>query len=57
MFLQGFLFLNLALQAQMVSVETSLSSDSMMIGDQLLYRIHVAAASGVTIQMPVVQDA
>jgi hypothetical protein len=56
MLLSGFLFLNLSLQAQLVSVETSLSSDSMVIGDQLLFRIHVAAANGVTFQMPVVKD-
>lgn len=46
----------IALQAQIISVQSKLSSDSMMIGDQLLYTIHVEAADEVAFRMPVLTD-
>jgi hypothetical protein len=46
----------LQLQAQIISVQTKLSSDSMMIGDQLLFTIHVESAREVSFRMPLVTD-
>ncbi len=46
----------IVLQAQIISVQSKLSSDSMMIGDQLLFTIHVEAASEVSFRMPVLND-
>jgi len=46
----------IALQAQIISVQSKLSSDSMMIGDQLLYTIRVEAADEVSFRMPVLTD-
>lgn len=46
----------IALQAQIISVQSKLSSDSMMIGDQLLYTIRVEAADEVSYLMPVLTD-
>ena len=46
----------IVLQAQMISVQSKLSSDSMMIGDQLLLTIHVEAAKEVAFRMPVLAD-
>jgi hypothetical protein len=45
-----------ALQAQLISVRSALSSDSMMIGDQVRYTLHVEAADNVSFQMPLLQD-
>lgn len=44
------------LQGQLIRVESRLSSDSMMIGDQLRYTIHVEAAEHVTFRMPAIED-
>lgn len=44
------------LQAQIISVQSKLSSDSLMIGDQVLMTIHVEAAEEVDFLMPVLTD-
>lgn len=44
------------LQAQIISVQSKLSSDSLMIGDQVLMTIHVEAAGEVDFRMPVLRD-
>ena len=46
----------MVLQAQIISVQSKLSSDSMMIGDQVLFTIHVEAAGEVAFRMPVLGD-
>lgn len=43
----------LVLQAQIISVQSRLSSDSLMIGDQLMLTIHVEASGDVVFRMPV----
>jgi len=44
------------LQAQLISVKSELSSDSLMIGDQLLYTLRVEAPDQVEFTMPVLYD-
>ena len=51
-----FLILGAAMQAQIISVQSLVSSDSMMIGDQIEYTIHVEAAENVTFRMPQLVD-
>ena len=52
-----FLFLVAApLQAQLISVKSGLSSDSLMIGDQLIYTLSVEAADHVEFTMPLLYD-
>lgn len=46
----------IALQAQIISVQSKLSSDSMMIGDQLFYTLRVDAAENLSFRMPVLTD-
>jgi len=46
----------IALQAQIISVQSKLSSDSMMIGDQLYYTLRVDAAENLSFNMPVLTD-
>lgn len=46
----------IALQAQIISVQSKLSSDSMMIGDQLFYTLRVDAAENLSFSMPVLTD-
>ncbi len=46
----------IVLQAQIISVQSKLSSDSLMIGDQVLLTIHVEAAGEVSFRMPVLTD-
>ncbi len=46
----------MVLQAQIISVQSKLSSDSMMIGDQLLFTIHLESARDVAFRMPMVAD-
>jgi len=46
----------IALQAQIISVQSKLSSDSMTIGDQLIYTLRVDAASELSFSMPVLKD-
>ena len=45
-----------ALSAQLISVRSQLSSDSMMIGDQLVYQLQVEAAEQVDFRLPVLRD-
>jgi len=45
-----------ALSAQLISVKSQLSSDSMMIGDQLIYNLHVEADEHVDFLLPVLRD-
>ncbi len=42
--------------AQLISVKSELESDSLMIGDQVVYTIHVEAAENVELQFPVLRD-
>jgi len=42
--------------AQLISVKSQLDSDSMMIGDQIVFTIHVEAAENVDFQLPVLKD-
>lgn len=51
-----FLGMVIVLQAQIISVQSKLASDSMMIGDQLLFTIHVEAAKEVDFKMPLLTD-
>lgn len=46
----------LVLQAQIISVQSRLSSDSLMIGDQLMLTIHVEASGEVDFRMPQLTD-
>ena len=50
------LLMVIVLQAQIISVQSKLSSDSLMIGDQVLLTIHVEAAGEVAFVMPVLTD-
>ena len=45
-----------SLQAQIISVQSRLSSDSMMIGDQLLFTLHVEAAEHIPFTLPELKD-
>ena len=42
--------------AQLISVKSNIESDSMMIGDQVVFTIHVEAMKNVDFQFPVVRD-
>jgi len=44
------------LQAQLISVRSEVSSDSLMIGDQLIYTLQVEAADQVEFRMPLLLD-
>jgi len=44
------------LHSQIISVQLKVSSDSMLIGDQLLFTIHVESAREVVFRMPMVTD-
>ena len=44
------------LHAQLISVQSGMSSDSMMIGDQLRFTLRVEAAENVQFNMPVIRD-
>lgn len=46
----------LPLQAQLITVQSVVSSDSLMIGDQVIYSLQVEAADQVEFMMPVLQD-
>lgn len=53
----SFMFLaGSGLSAQLISVKSQLSSDSMMIGDQLVYSLRVEAADHVDYVLPVLRD-
>ncbi len=45
-----------AVNAQLISVQSQLSSDSMMIGDQVVYNLRVDAADAVEFLLPAIQD-
>lgn len=60
-FLIALLFIVLACtsftaHAQLISVNSELSTDSLMIGDQVIYTIHVDAAEKVEFNMPALRD-
>jgi hypothetical protein len=58
-FIQSIFFLAVMaapLQAQLISVKSELSSDSLMIGDQLVYTLRVEAPDQVVFTMPVLYD-
>jgi hypothetical protein len=44
------------LHAQLISVQSGMSSDSMMIGDQMRFTLRVEAAENVHFAMPVIRD-
>jgi hypothetical protein len=44
------------LQAQLISVRSELSSDSLMIGDQVIYTLRVEAAEQVDFKMPLLRE-
>ena len=46
----------IALQAQIISVQSKLSADSMMIGDRLIFTIRTEAADEVSFRMPLISD-
>jgi hypothetical protein len=46
------MLMTVSLHAQLISVQSGFSSDSMMIGDQVLFNIHVEASENVAFQMP-----
>ncbi len=46
----------IVLQAQIITVQSRLNSDSLMIGDQLMLTIHVEASGEVDFRMPVLTD-
>jgi len=52
----GFLAGALSLQAQLISVRSELGTDTMMIGDQVRYLLHVDAAANVQFRMPELKD-
>ncbi len=49
-------FLASSLQAQLISVKSEVDRDSMMIGDQVVYKIRVEAAENVEFQLPILRD-
>ena len=50
------LLLALPAQGQLIRVQSLLSRDSMMIGEQINYTLHVDAASDVEFSLPVIRD-
>lgn len=48
--------MTVTMQAQLISVKSALSNDSMMIGDQVLFTLHVEAADNLPFQMPLLHD-
>ncbi len=46
----------LPLNGQLISVRSEISSDSMLIGDQLVYTLHVDAADHVEFMLPDIRD-
>jgi len=50
------LFLAMALHAQLISVRSLVSSDSLMIGDQVNFTLRVEAAPDLPFNMPLLQD-
>ena len=57
LFISSFLYLMASsLSAQLISVQSSVSSDSLMIGDQVVYTLHVEAADHVEFLLPQLID-
>lgn len=57
LFISSFLCLMASsLDAQLISVQSSVSSDSLMIGDQVVYTLHVEAADHVDFLLPLLMD-
>jgi len=57
LFLTGLFSLQLIpLKGQLISVESILSSDSLMIGEQINYTLRVDAASELELRLPLIQD-
>ncbi len=57
LFISSFLYLMAtSLNAQLISVQSSVSSDSLMIGDQVVYTLHVEAADHVDFLLPQLKD-
>lgn len=56
MLVYAFLFLAMALHAQLISVRSLVSSDSLMIGDQVNFTLRVEAAPDLPFNMPMLQD-
>ena len=57
LFISSFLYLMASsLNAQLISVQSSVSSDSLMIGDQVVYTLHVEAADHVDFLLPQLTD-
>lgn len=50
------MLMTVSLQAQLISVKTGLSADSMMTGEQILFTVHVEAADNVLFEMPQLKD-
>lgn len=50
------LLLTLSAQGQMIRVQSVLSRDSIMIGEQISYTLHVDAAGDVEFSLPVIRD-
>lgn len=51
-----FLAMAIPLKAQLIRVESILSSDSLMIGEQISYTLRVDAASELNFRLPAIQD-
>lgn len=57
LFISSFLYLMASgVNAQLISVRSQLSSDSMMIGDQVVYKLQVEAAENVDFILPALSD-
>jgi hypothetical protein len=50
------LMTGVSLHAQLITVQSRISTDSMMIGDQVLFTVHVEAAKNVSFKMPQLVD-
>lgn len=48
--------MSISLHAQLIRVESDVSSDSMMIGDQIIFTLRVQAPENVTFRMPELKD-
>ena len=57
LFISSFLYLMASsIDAQLISVQSSVSSDSLMIGDQVVYTLHVEAADHLDFLLPQLMD-
>jgi hypothetical protein len=46
----------ISLQAQLIRVHSGVSSDSIMIGDQIMFTLHVEAADNIAFELPLIKD-